>query len=433
MASVRLILPRPYPKQKAAIWTDARYAIIEASTKSGKTAGCMVWILQQAAEHGGDNRHFWWVAPVYPQAEIALRRLIKMLRQADPSKTLWAANQAKMTINLWNGATLWFKSGDKPDTLYGEDVYAAVIDEATRVKEDSWHAIRSTLTATRGHVRVIGNVKGRRNWAWRLARKAEAGAEGYHYARLTAYDAVEGGIFDDAEIRDAQAALPEAVFQELYLAKAADDSGNPFRLEHIRAAVGERGPGSDVSAWGVDLARGKHPDGDWTVAIGLDRSGRICGFQRWQSDWRNTRHRLKAIVGQRPALIDATGVGDPIVEDLQMVATQVEGFVFSSGSKQMIMEGLASAIQRKEVGLIDDPVLIGELESFEYEYTRTGVRYSAPEGLHDDAVCALALAVECRRRGPMPVQIESLATGDESRIDRFAADYNPAMDEDLWT
>ena len=41
-------------------------------------------------------------------------------------------------------------------------------------------------------------------------------------------------------------------------------------------------------------------------------------------------------------------------------------------------------------------VIVKELEAFEYEYTRTGVRYSAPEGLHDDAVCALALAIAKR-------------------------------------
>jgi len=37
-------------------------------------------------------------------------------------------------------------------------------------------------------------------------------------------------------------------------------------------------------------------------------------------------------------------------------------------------------------------VIVRELEAFEYVYTRTGVRYSAPEGLHDDCVCSLALA-----------------------------------------
>jgi hypothetical protein len=31
------------------------------------------------------------------------------------------------------------------------------------------------------------------------------------------------------------------------------------------------------------------------------------------------------------------------------------------------------------------------MRNFEFEYTRTGVRYTAPTGLHDDAVCGLAL------------------------------------------
>ena len=43
--------------------------------------------------------------------------------------------------------------------------------------------------------------------------------------------------------------------------------------------------------------------------------------------------------------------------------------------------------------LIGGPDNISELEAFEYEYTRTGVRYTAPPGMHDDCVCALALAV----------------------------------------
>jgi hypothetical protein len=31
------------------------------------------------------------------------------------------------------------------------------------MKEDAWTAIQSTLTATRGPVRIIGNVKGKKN------------------------------------------------------------------------------------------------------------------------------------------------------------------------------------------------------------------------------------------------------------------------------
>jgi hypothetical protein len=55
------------------------------------------------------------------------------------------------------------------------------------------------------------------------------------------------------------------------------------------------------------------------------------------------------------------------------------------------MEGLAKAIQERKITFPDGPIK-DELESFEYEFSRTGVKYSAPSGLHDDCVCSLALA-----------------------------------------
>ena len=105
-----------------------------------------------------------------------------------------------------------------------------------------------------------------------------------------------------------------------------------------------------------------------------------------------SKRKLIEIIGDKPALIDSTGVGDPIVEELQRSLQLVQSFKFTSQSKQQIMEGLASRIQ--SVGIqFPDGWLRDELDSFEFEYSRTGVRYSAPSGSHDDGVCALALAV----------------------------------------
>lgn len=55
------------------------------------------------------------------------------------------------------------------------------------------------------------------------------------------------------------------------------------------------------------------------------------------------------------------------------------------------MEALAVGIQQRKISF-PDGVIVDELSNFEYEYTSTGVKYSAPNGAHDDAVCALALA-----------------------------------------
>jgi hypothetical protein len=373
-----------YPKQSAAIFSPERMAIIEASTKSGKTVGCMVWLTEQAMR-GRAGRNYWWVAPIYPQAKIAFRRLKRGL-----PTSVYGANESELTITLANGAVIWFKGADKPDSLYGEDVYAAVIDEASRCKDEAWHAVRSTLTQTRGPLRIIGNVKGRKNWAYRLARKAQAGEAGMHYAKITAHDAVEGGVLDAQEIVDARRDLPENVFQELYMAEASDDEGNPFGIKAITACIAPLSVAAP-DAWGWDLAKSM----DWTVGIGLDADGSTCRFERWQCPWEITTDRILSETAGLRALVDSTGVGDPIVERLQKKNRLVEGYAFSAPSKQRLMEGLAVAIQRREVTFPDGPIR-AELDAFEYVYTRTGVRYSAPEGMHDDCVCALALAVHQR-------------------------------------
>jgi len=379
--------PQLYPKQRAAFFCPARYSLVEASTKSGKTVGCMAWLIEQALQ-GGPGKHYWWVAPVYIQSKIAFRRM----RDGLPSE-IYLANESELTLRLINGATIWCRSGEKPDHLYGEDVYAAVIDEASRLREEAWHAVRSTLTATRGPVRIVGNVKGRRNWFWRLCRRAEAGEPDMEYHRITADDAVSAGVIERDEIESARRDLPEHVFRELYYAEASDDAGNPFGLDAIRQCVGPLS--SDPPAyWGWDLAKSV----DWTVGIGLDEHGRVARLVRFQQPWQETIQSILAEAGSAPALVDSTGVGDPIVEALQREGgPNFEGYRFSTESKQRLMEGLAVAIQRREVSYPDGPI-VAELEQFEYAYSRTGVRYSAPEGMHDDCVCALALAVELRRQ-----------------------------------
>jgi hypothetical protein len=383
-----VVFPRLYPAQRAAIYHAARYVFVEASTKAGKTLGCIVWQAHQVLTDTKGGHH-WWVAPVYPQAKIAFRRAKRML-----PRTEFEANESELRITFKNGASWWFKSGEKPDNLYGEDVRTAVIDEASRLREEAWFAVRSTLTATQGPIRCIGNVKGRKNWFYKLSRQAQSNAEDMHYAKLTAYDAVDGGVLDKAEIEDAKRTLPDHIFRELYLAEPSDDGGNPFGLLAIERCVAPLSKGKPV-AWGWDLAKSH----DWTVGVALDELGRVCRLERFQKPWEETTKTIRELTDAY-ALIDSTGVGDPIVEALQRSGKSrwFEGFRFSAASKQQIMEGLALAIHAGSVSF-PEGALAQELRDFEFVHSRTGVQYAAPSGLHDDCVCALALALEAFRRG----------------------------------
>jgi hypothetical protein len=371
-----------YPKQYDAIFCPERYAVIEASTKSGKTYGCMDWLVQKALA-GEEGQAFWWIAPSYFQTKIAWRRYKRLL----PKGMFKAVEAPDPMIRLSNGAELWFKTGDNPDLLYGEDVFAAVLDEDCRIREEAWHAIRSTLTATRGPVRLIGNVRGKKNWAYMLARQAEAGKANYHYAKLTAWDAVEAGVLDKDEVEDAKATLPAVVFKELYEAEATDDGSNPFDIRAIKDCTIPALADGPATCMGWDLAKYV----DWTVGIGLNREREVCVFERFQAPWGIQISRIQEATGRVPALVDATGVGDPIVEELQRHGGNYEGFKFTTQSKQQIMEGLALAIQQRKIRFPEGPI-VSELLEFEFQYTRQGVRYSAPEGLNDDCVCGLALA-----------------------------------------
>ena len=274
--------------------------------------------------------------------------------------------------------------------MYGDDVYAAVIDEASRMREESWYAMRSTLTATQGKCKLIGNVKGKKNWFYKLGEKARQGEKDYRYFKITAYDAAKAGILKMEEIEQAKRDLPKAVFDELYLAEPADDKTNPFGIDAIRSCYRPISNGQ-VVAWGIDLAKYS----DYTVIVGLDANNQCAYVDRFQADWGQTQEKIIRLVGNSPAFIDSTGVGDPVVEQIQRVCQRVRGFKFTSQSKQQLIEGLVLSVQQNKVFFPEEPIG-GEMENFEFEYTRTGVRYTAPQGLHDDCVMALALAVDCK-------------------------------------
>jgi hypothetical protein len=71
----------------------------------------------------------------------------------------------------------------------------------------------------------------------------------------------------------------------------------------------------------------------------------------------------------------------------------VQAFTTTNASKTQAIEALALAFERSELAILADPVLVGELQAYERERLPSGMmRYSAPEGLHDDTVMALALA-----------------------------------------
>lgn len=272
---VAITLPKLYRKQAAAVCDPTRITCIESTTKAGKTIGCIVWQIGQVMSGPPDAEH-WWVAPVYEQAMMAYRLAWSLLRHQQGFKQALAEKAI-----LCPGGRRWsFRSADKPDNLFGSAVTSAVLDEASRMKDDAVDAIFSTTTRTRGPMRLIGNVRGRANRHYQWSRKGEAGEEGFAYHRITADDAVEAGVFHLEDVEMARRSMPDAIFRELYYCEPSDDGGNPFGIEAIRACAelnGGKATGKPVAVWGLDIARKR----DWAVLIGLDHSRQVAALHRW--------------------------------------------------------------------------------------------------------------------------------------------------------
>jgi phage FluMu gp28-like protein len=370
--------------QRRILDSHARYTITAAATNVGKTASHIIWLFEQALTLK-ENQSVWWVAPVYQQAEIAFNRM----RTQVTDKSFFKVNESKLRLTTPTGGIIQFKSAEKPDNLYGDDVYAAVFDEFTRAREEAWFALRSTLTKTEGKCKLIGNVKGKKNWGYKLSERARMGEPNYEFHKITAYDGVNAGILKFEEVEQAKRDLPQHIFSELYLAEPTEDGSNPFGLSYISQCIAPIST-ANTEWFGIDLAKYS----DYTVIIGLDAEYRVCYFDRFQKDWAQTEQHIIRVVGQTPAAIDSTGVGDPIVEKIQRHCPRSVGVKFTSVSKQQMMEQLTADVH---AGLIKFPegIIADEMRNFEFEHTQTGMRYSAPSGLHDDAVCALALARHC--------------------------------------
>ena len=153
---------------------------------------------------------------------------------------------------------------------------------------------------------------------------------------------------------------------------------------------------------GVDLAKTV----DFTVLTVLNRQTKhVAYWERFNSvSWNLQKERIKAIAQKyNNALVvpDSTGVGDPIVEDLQRAGVgvyypkpDVPGIKFNNINKENMIEKLQVALEQRMITFPKHEALIQELEDFECEVLPSKrLRYGAPGGKHDDCVISLALAL----------------------------------------
>jgi len=387
---VRVVLPLPHDGQRAVLRSGARFKVVACGRRWGKTTVGLV----EAARYALQGGSVGWFAPTFRLASEPWRALRSFLGPAAER-----VSETDRRLDLYGGGVIEIGSLDDPDAGRGRKYRHVVVDEAATVRDLDrawWEVLRPTLTDEAGSATFLSTPKGRGPF---FALWSRGGAD-HEWARFTA-PSDQNPYLPAGEVEAARKELPDRVFRQEYLAEFGLDEGAVFAA--VRACLdtgrtaNDRFDSRHEYRAGVDLGRAR----DWTVVSVVRADGRQAAIERFRGlGWSATASRVAAVLAryEATAWVDATGLGDPVVEMLRRCGANVRPFVFTASSKTRLIEGLAAQLERGELRLMDVKEQTEELEAFGY---RTGAggqqRLEGPPGGHDDCVCALALAVYGRR------------------------------------
>jgi len=377
----------PHPKQLEILEGSRgkRNVSVCAGVRFGKSALCGYIALKYLL---CDNMRIWVVSLSYDMAQKVFAYVTDFVGRYDKRLLRYVSNKSPQRIEIPEfNSFLECKSIENVNSLLGEELDLVIFDEASRFPPQIYERfIAARLASRQGKLFAISTPFGK-NWFFRNHKKADAAFN---------FTSKDNPSFPDSEWERAKRTLPELIFKQEYEAKFLDDAAAVFRK--INDCIGDTIKDVEFGhsyVMGVDLGRVE----DFTVITIIDRAtNAVVYFDRFNKiDYPFQKARLLAIAqrfNNAKIIIDSTAVGNPIKEDLERAGAVIDDFVFSNKSKKELIEKLSIMLEQRAIRIPNERQLIDELEAFGYRLTDAGnVIYSAPEGLHDDCVFSLALAV----------------------------------------
>ena len=346
--------------------------------------------LATAGKMGG---HVAWCVPTYKNGRAPWRwieQTVAGIRKAGKCRV----NKSERTVEFDNGGFIGLYSMDNEDSIRSESFNLVILDEAAKMSESAWtDAIQPTLADVDGDAIIIGTPYGR-NWFW---REYQAGlADGKRQASFHAPSSDNPNPMIKRAAMLAKKRVPERTYRQEWLAEFVEDGGGVFRrvMEAATAPQQDEAVDGHDYVFGVDWGKSN----DYTAMAVIDATTQQCCYldRSNQVDYSLQVARLMALCDRfHPAgiIAERNSMGEPLIEALQRADLPVIPFTTTNATKANIIDGLALAFEQGELQILADAVLLGELQAYEMETLPSGLtRYSAPDGMHDDTVMALAMA-----------------------------------------
>lgn len=380
---------KPHGKQKIihdAINNDnAKYYVCNIGRQFGKTLlginQCLYWSINDKGCMIG------WVSPIYKQS----KKVYSELKRATISSGLFTYNDTELIVKGF-GSQIQFFSAERADGIRGNTFDYLICDEFDFMKALTWEEVLQPTILVKGKkVVFISTPRGKRMmYKLSLLRHQD---DRYRYFQFSSYD---NPMIDPREIDSIRQTVPEHIFKQEYLAEFIDGATGLFK--NIRESIGVAVNTGKLFG-GLDIGRAD----DYTVLTIGTKEGKVFFTERYrQDDWTNIINKVAAKIKEFNAstYVEVNNQGDVFYEMLKKsVGNLIEPFTTTVKTKPIMIEDLAVSFEQMELTIPNEEYLIDELEAFTYVFdARTRhVKYSAPEGIHDDAVISLALYNQARK------------------------------------
>lgn len=401
---------RVHEYQAQLLEAGQRFLVFVAGRRCGKTHAAAMWVLMRVREAlARKQRGQIWV--VYPRYEDGETAWVKLLELTPRGWITGVVRQHPRKIRFGNVEVV-FKSAKEPEGLVSVGLLALWMDECGYIPAHAWEEkLKPTLIDYRAPALFTGTPTGHTFYYDIFLRGWNKLESEYRSFGLSVTQGLPSYLNPFLPREDFQPSKwTQRAYKQEILAEFLANEGAVFRdvtpghvVQGGAVVNGYAGFSEKPTvSMGVDLAR----RADFTVIVGMDEGGRVTYFDRLNKiDW---PYQLKIIeaawekLGRPQLWIDSTGLGDSFVGFARKTfGLSLRPYEMTARSKADLIETLIVAWESAKVMIPQQPELIAELLTFEFEQSRrTGhTRYSAPEGRHDDTVVSLALAWWGARRG----------------------------------
>ncbi len=386
-----------YEQQAAALLSTIRFGTYPAGRRAGKSELGVkrVTLAARRARAMGRAGTIWIVYPTYGVARVAWRKLLRIAPRGWITET--RGTDLHPQAIRFGDVVVEFRSAARPELLVAEGLLFLWADECGIIPERVWReSLRPTLIDHRAHALFTGTPKGVGSWYHALHQRGLDPRDGE--VTTVSANGIDGlpshvnPFVSREEIELVGAEMSARTYSQEILGQFLSDAGAVFRLAAVRDK-GLRLSTEPTAVIGIDLARSV----DFTALVGMDANCAVTYCERFQHvDWPMQKRRFVVAwerLGKPTIVMDSTGVGDPVYQDLREAGLPIEPYEFTHRTRSWLLENLAIGFDEAILTLPDEPALLNELTSFGITRTPTGLpKYAVPDGKHDDYVMALALA-----------------------------------------